>query len=84
MRGGQAPGKQAVGGIPGHGACLLRSVEDGTERGIQDLIGVRDGTRVGSEEFGPLRENVARGNGGGAVAIPAVILQKKNSAGLRW
>ena len=83
VRGGPAPGKQAVGGIPGHGACLLRSVEDGTERGIQDLVGARDGTRVGSEEFGPLRENVARGNSGGAVTIPAVIPQKKNSAGLR-
>src|SRR5438445_11221756 len=65
------------------GPALLRSVEEGSERGIQDLVGAGDGTRVGSEEFGAPGENVARGNSGGAVAIPAVIPQKKNSAGLR-
>src|SRR5258707_14448488 len=44
---------------------------------------MRAGTGVGGEEFGALRKNVARANGGGAVAVLAVILEKKNSAGLR-
>src|SRR5712692_6139932 len=45
---------------------------------------MRAGTGVGGEEFGALRKNVARGNGDGTVAVLAVILEKKNSAGLRW
>src|SRR5260370_40373847 len=44
---------------------------------------MRAGTGVGGEEFGALRKNVARGNGDGAVAVLAVVLEKKNSAGLR-
>src|SRR5207302_7085132 len=46
---------------------------------------VRTGARmgVGGEELGALGKNVAHGNGDGAVAILAVILEKKNSAELR-
>src|SRR5712692_9516782 len=43
---------------------------------------MRAGTGVGGEEFGALRKNVAHGNGGGAVAIPSVILEEENSARL--
>src|SRR5260370_27248454 len=45
---------------------------------------MRAGTGVGGEEFGGVRKNVARRNGRGAVGALAVILKKKNSAGLRW
>src|SRR5260370_1877567 len=45
---------------------------------------MRGGRGGGGEEVGALRKNVGRGNGGGAVAVLAVILKKKNSAGLRW
>ena len=62
---------------------MLRGIENGAERGIQNFVRTGAGTGVGGEEFGALRKNVARGNGNGAVAVLAVILEKKNSAGLR-
>src|SRR6266699_2817210 len=82
VRGRPAPSQQAVGGIPGYGTRLLRRVKDGTERDVKNFIRTRLRTRIGGEKFGVLRENVARGNSGTAVAVLALVLEKKNSTGL--
>src|SRR6267143_836031 len=84
VRGRPAPSEEAVGGIPGDGTRLLRGIENGAERGIENFVRTGAGTGVGGEERGALGKNVARGKGEGAVEVPAVILEKKSSAGLRW
>src|SRR5258708_6259345 len=78
-----APGQQAIGRIPGHRSWLLRRIEDRTLRGIQHLV--RAGTRpcVCGVHFGGLREDMARRYRGRAVAVLAMILEEKNSSGLR-
>src|SRR2546427_5717973 len=69
VRGRPAPSKEAVGGIPGDGTRLLRGIENGAERGIENFVRTSAGTGVGGEELRTLGKNVARGNGDGAVAV---------------
>jgi len=83
VSGSPAPGEEAVGGIPGDGGGLLRGVEDRTEGGVENFIGVGDGARVSAIDFHALGENVAEGESGGAVAVLASVLEEKNAAGLR-
>src|SRR5271169_1684472 len=83
MRGRPAPGDEAVGSVPEDGAGLLRDIEDRAECRIEDFVGVGDGASVGAIDFHVFRENVADGDGGGAIAVFAGVLQKKNSSGLR-
>src|SRR5271154_3075378 len=80
VSGSPAPGDDAVGSIPEDRAGLLRDVEDGAEGGIEDFVGVSDGASVGAIDFHVLGENVASGDGGGAIAVFASVLQEKNSA----